>query len=202
MKNKNSFRAGVKLGEGRINNFSRLFAYLIDWYIATMIAGVPIVLINSFVKHSTDVSQDLSTLPKNIAILAGILGIIFYIGYFVVLELFVYKGQTFGKRIMKIKVVKQDGSDVDFWTIIKREAIGIMLIEGYIANSSSYLRQIISIATGVNIMDMAVYLFGIISAISVLLGLASTSRKMIHDYVAGTCEISNKEEQQGEPFHA
>lgn len=136
------------------------------------------------------------------AILAGILGIVFYIGYFVVLELFVYKGQTFGKRIMKLKVVKQDGSNVDFWTIIKREAIGVMLIEGYIANSSSYLRQIISIATGVNIMDMAVYLFGIISAISILMGMASTSRKMIHDHIAGTYEISNKEEQQGEAFHA
>ncbi len=77
-----------------------------------------------------------------------------------------------------------------------------MLIEGYIANSSSYLRQIVSIATGVNVMDMAVYLFGIISAISILMGMASTSRKMIHDYIAGTCEISNKEEQQGEAFHA
>ena len=114
----------------------------------------------------------------------------------------VYKGQTFGKRIMKIKVVKNDGSDVDFWTIIKREAIGVMLIEGYIANSSIYLRQVISIATGVNIMEMATYLFGIISVISILFGLASTSRKMIHDYVAVTCEISNKEEQSGEAFHA
>lgn len=202
MKNTKSFRAGIKLGEGKINNFSRLIAYFIDWYIATMVAGIPIVLINSFVKHTTDVSQDLSTLPTNMAILAGILGIVFYIGYFVVLELFVYKGQTFGKRIMKIKVVKQDGSNVDFWTIIKREVIGVMLIEGYIANSSSYLRQIVSIATGVNVMDMAVYLFGIISAISILMGMVSTSRKMIHDYIAGTCEISNKEEQQGEAFHA
>lgn len=202
MKNTKSFRAGIKLGEGKINNFSRIVAYFIDWYIASMIAGIPIVLITSFVKHTTDISQDLSKLPKNIALLAGTLAIIFYIGYYVVLELFVYKGQTFGKRIMKLKVVKEDGSDIDFWTIIKREAIGAMLIEGYIANSSSYLRQIISIGTGIDIMDIAVYLFGIISAVSILMGMASTRRRMLHDHIAGTCEISNKEEQNGEPFHA
>lgn len=202
MKNTKSFRAGIKLGQGSVNNFSRAFAYLIDWYIATMIAGIPIALISSFVLKTTKISQDLSKLPKEIAILAGILSIIFYLGYYVVLQLFVYKGQTFGKRIMKIKVVKEDGSDVDFWTVLKREGLGVMIIEGYLANSSSYLRQIISIALGVNIMDMAVYIFGIISAISVVMGLASSRRRMLHDHIAKTYEISNKEEQQGEAFHA
>ena len=178
-------RYGVKLKKSSVNSFYRGVAYLIDWYVATMFAGIPIVLIGSIVNHTTSVSQDLSKIPAPYNILVALLAIVFYLGYFVILELYVYKGQTFGKRIMKLKVVKNDESDVDFKTILMREGLGI-IVEGYIANSSSYLRQLIQIVTGIPIMDMAVYVFGIISAVSILMGMASPSRKMIHDRIANT----------------
>jgi len=180
-------RYGVKLKKSSVNSFYRGVAYLIDWYAATMFAGIPIVLIGSIVNHTTSVSQDLSKIPAPYNILVALLAIVFYLGYFVILELYVYKGQTFGKRIMKLKVVKNDESDVDFKTILMREGLGIMIVEGYIANSSSYLRQFV---TGIPIMDMAVYVFGIISAVSILMGMASPSRKMLHDRIANTHIIS------------
>lgn len=194
MKNVSNGKFGVKLEKVNVNNFSRIFAYLIDWYIATMISSIPIVFITSAVNHTTNITMDLSKLPKEWGIVAAILAIIFYLGYYFVLELKVYKGQTFGKRIMKLKVVQDDGSDVDFKSIFMREAVGVMLIEGYIGNSSSYVRQLAQMFVNFNIMDMAVYIFGIISVISVLLGAASASRKMIHDRVAHTHLISTKEE--------
>ena len=184
-------RYGVKLKKSSVNSFYRGVAYLIDWYVATMFAGIPIVLIGSIVNHTTSVSQDLSKIPAPYNILVALLAIVFYLGYFVILELYVYKGQTFGKRIMKLKVVKNDESDVDFKTILMREGLGIMIVEGYIANSSSYLRQLIQIVTGIPIMDMAVYVFGIISAVSILMGMASPSRKMIHDRIANTHIMSD-----------
>ena len=128
-------RYGVKLKESSVNSFYRGVAYLIDWYVATMFAGIPIVLIGSIVNHTTSVSQDVSKIPAPYNILVALLAIVFYLGYFVILELYVYKGQTFGKRIMKLKVVKNDESDVDFKTILMREGLGIMIVEGYIANS-------------------------------------------------------------------
>lgn len=186
---------GVQLKKVNVNNFSRVVAYIIDWYIATMISSIPIVIITSMVNHTTIITQELNKLPLMWGVITGILAIIFYLGYYVILELKVYKGQTFGKRILKLKVVKDDGNDVDLKTILLREGLGVMIIEGYLANSSSYLRQIIQLFTEVNIMDMSVYLFGIISAISILMGIASPSRKMIHDYIAKTHIISTKEEQ-------
>ena len=183
-------RYGVKLAESSVNSFYRGIAYLIDWYVASMFAGIPIVFVGSIVNHTTSVSQDLSKIPAPYNILVAVLAIVFYLGYFVILELFVYKGQTFGKRIMKLKVVKNDESNVDLKTILMREGLGIMIVEGYIANSSSYLRQLIQMVTGLSIMDMAVYVFGIISAISILMGMASPSRKMIHDRIAKTHIIS------------
>lgn len=193
-KNQNG-KFGVQLKKVNVNNFSRIVAYIIDWYVATMVSSIPIVIITSIVNHTTVITQELNKLPLMWGVITGILAIIFYLGYYFVLELKVYKGQTFGKRIMKLKVVKDDGNDVDFKSILLREGLGVMIIEGYLANSSSYLRQIIQLFTDVNIMDISVYLFGIISAISILMGVASPSRKMIHDHIAKTYIISTKEEQ-------
>lgn len=194
MKTNETWRAGLQVRMTGVNNFSRAAAYLIDWYIASMLAGVPIVLISSSVLKTTDISQDLSRLPLPWSVLAGLLAIACYLGYYFVLELKVFPGQTFGKRLLRLKVVKEDGSDVDFKTIAKREILGMMIVEGYLANSSSYLRQVIQLFSPVNIMDMAVYFFGIISAVSVLLGMVSASRRMLHDYIGGTREISVKTE--------
>ena len=188
-KNQNG-KFGVQLKKVNVNNFSRIVAYIIDWYVATMVSSIPIVIITSIVNHTTVITQELNKLPLMWGVITGILAIIFYLGYYFVLELKVYKGQTFGKRIMKLKVVKNDESDVDFKTILMREGLGIMIVEGYIANSSSYLRQLIQIVTGIPIMDMAVYVFGIISAVSILMGMASPSRKMLHDRIANTHIIS------------
>lgn len=193
MKVNHNIKAGMQIKETSVNNFSRVVAYLIDWYIASMIAGIPVTLIATSINHETTITQDLSKLPTEWAVISGILAIIFYLAYYFVIELKVYKGQTFGKRIMKLKVVKDDGSDIDFKTILMREGLGIMIIEGYLANSSSYLRQIIQLFVSFNIMDMSVYLFGIISAISILMGMASPSRKMLHDRIAKTKIISTKE---------
>ena len=176
-KNQNG-KFGVQLKKVNVNNFSRIVAYIIDWYVATMVSSIPIVIITSIVNHTTVITQELNKLPLMWGVITGILAIIFYLGYYFVLELKVYKGQTFGKRIMKLKVVKDDGNDVDFKSILLREGLGVMIIEGYLANSSSYLRQIIQLFTDVNIMDISVYLFG-----------------MIHDHIAKTHIISTKEEQ-------
>lgn len=194
MSAKQNGKFGVQLKAVSVNNFSRVVAYIIDWYIATMISSIPIVLITSMVNHTTKVTQELNKLPLMWAVITGVLAIIFYLGYYFILELKVYKGQTFGKRIMKLKVVKDDGHDVDFKSILLREGLGVMIVEGYLANSSSYLRQILQLFVEVNIMDMMVYLFGIISAISILMGMASPTRKMIHDRIAKTHIISTKEE--------
>ena len=187
-------KAGIKVEETKVNNFSRIFAYLIDWYVASMFASIPIVLIASSINHTRLVTTQLANIPAPWGLIAGILAIVIYLGYYVILELKVYKGQTFGKRLMKLKVVQDDGSDVTFKSIMLREGLGVMIIEGYIAQSSSYLHQIIQMFFKINVMDYMVYVFGIISVVSILLGMTSYSRKMIHDRVAKTKIISVKEE--------
>lgn len=187
-KKKQYVDAFAKQSGQRISPWKRFFAYVIDWYIATMFAGIPIVFITSAVLKTTEVSHDLRNLPKTWAIFAGCVAILVYIGYYVITQTKVYPNQTLGKRLMHIQVVKEDGSNLDVATILKREVIGVMLIEGYLANSSSYFHQIIEILTGMPTLGVITYVFSIISFVSVLMGLLSPSKKMIHDYIAKTKE--------------
>lgn len=169
-----------------VNNFKRLFAYVIDWYAASMLAGIPVVFIYSIFFQDLEITQNITLLPMPYSILAGILAITVYLAYFIIVPLKIYPGQTFAKKIMNIKVVKNDNSDVDLITLLKREVIGVMIVEGYIAASSSYFHQIINILIGRDFNNIYVYLFGIITAVSMLWACASPQRKMFHDYIAKT----------------
>lgn len=184
----------IESNPATVNNFKRLFAYVIDWYAASMLAGIPVVLIYSIFFQDLEITQNITLLPMPYSILAGILAIIIYLAYFIIVPLKIYPGQTFAKKIMNIKVVKSDDSDVDFMSLFKREVIGVMIVEGYIAASSSYFHQIINILIGQDLNHIYIYLFGIMTAISMLWACASPQRKMFHDYIGKTKLVITSED--------
>ena len=57
---------------------------------------------------------------------SGALAFMAVIAYFIVLPIF-WNGQTLGKRFFKIRIIKNDGSDIDFKTIFLREMIRVLL---------------------------------------------------------------------------
>lgn len=181
-----AYQQMVQSQETTVNSFKRAIAYLIDWYVASMLAGIPIVLTYSIFFKELEVTQELSKLPVPYCYFIGIIAILVYLAYFIIVPIKIYPGQTFGKRIMDIKMVKDDGSDVDFITLIKREVIGVMLVEGYIAASSSYLHQMINLLVGYNVMKVFTYVYGIITILSIVVACASPKIKMFHDYIAKT----------------
>ncbi|TQR20495.1 RDD family protein [Psychrobacillus vulpis] len=78
-----------------------------------------------------------------------------------------WTGYTVGKRIVGIRIVKIDGSNVNFWTMFKREIIGWILY---------------SLTFGIGV---------IVSAFMV--GLREDKRA-IHDFIAGTYVTSDPPE--------
>lgn len=172
--------------ESTVNNIQRMIAYIIDWYLATMIANIPTLIVYSITTGQTEIKVTLSDLPQNLGILCGVISFLIYLIYMVVIPTFVWNGQTLGKKVMGFKVVRDDGLNVGLSTMLKREVVGTILVEGFVSNASSYLRQLIQLIFQIQIMSMASYIFGIITIISVLLASINPKRKMIHDYIAST----------------
>lgn len=108
---------------------TRLIAFVIDLAIITLVSSV-LLVVGQFVGSSLGVGPTTHTL---LAAGAAVFSFLFMIGYVVLLT--VLGGQTVGKRIMAVRVVRSDGTRVKLWPAIKRfigYILSIPLFWGYL----------------------------------------------------------------------
>lgn len=191
------FRLLSKLDDERtnVNMVNRVAAYVLDWIAASFVTAFPTVTMYMAITKTQDINQNLFSFPSYYGYIAGALSILFCMIYYVVLPLRKSsKGQTPGKRFMEVKIVKKDGSDVDLKTMLKRQVVGLLIVEGCFVAAGTYLCQILSMISGYNLT----FVLGAVSALlclaSTFLALRTGSRRMLHDYIAGTKVISVHEE--------
>lgn len=171
---------------------TRAFAYIIDWVLGSFVTAFPTVFMYMSYTKSTELNQNLLTFPTiTYALIAGGLSLLFAMIY---IPVKVHKGQTYGKKFMDVKVVKLDGSDVDFKTMLKREVLGRFLLEASLVAVGNYIFQIVVLIAQVNIILPLKCVSSVLCIISILIALKTDSRRMIHDYVGKTKIISTKEQ--------
>lgn len=169
----------------------RAIAYVIDWVIGGIITGLPAVLIYSAVTARSDMFSDLYVFaslgyPKYWGYIAGILCVIASLFYYVYIPYKKYLGQTLGKRWMKIKIVKNDYTDVDLKTLLIRQIIGLMLLEGAAFIVTNYIRQMLTLLTGFYLEYYLGIFGGVVTIISGIICYNTPSHRSIHDYLANT----------------
>ena len=188
--------------------FKRISAYIID-YIIIMLALVAITAsmnINNVVNdkindltnqyRSGDITIDEYSekiIPLNYELSkrklpANIATVVVFIGYYVVFAYF-NKGQTFGKKICKIKVVNNDGDKPSIWNML----VTSLFIYGIITS----LYSIITINfLSMNDFSYSVSVISIIECmfivITVLMMLYKKDGRGLHDIIAKTNVIGEE----------
>ena len=111
----------------RAKSYHRIFANIFDLVVIVAIALLLTFrsLISLITALINPTSLDSLALYLS-AFGSGALAFMAVIAYFIVLPIF-WNGQTLGKRFFKIRIIKNDGSDIDFKTIFLREMIRILL---------------------------------------------------------------------------
>lgn len=170
---------------------TRFIAYVIDWALGGIIAGFPAVLIFAAVTKSSDMFSDLYVFPAlgfpvYWSYIAGLLCILVAIVYYVYIPYKKYPGQTLGKKWMKIKIMRLDGEDLDLKTLIIRQVFGLILIEGVAVVVANYLRQMLTLATGVYVEYYLLAIGSVITVVSCIFVFNTPSARAIHDYMAKT----------------
>ena len=166
----------------------RLFAFIIDFICGSIsVSVIPLLITSIYTQEKEFTVNSLMKLPILLQMICCIVETIIGIYYYCIYPLSKYhKGQTIGKRLIKIKVVKDNGNDIDFITIAKRELLGSMIIEGETAFPSAFVRYIgfLFISTQ---LSMIITIFSIIvSVLSVVWCVLNKNRKMFHDIIAKT----------------
>ena len=191
------FRLFSKLDNesSNVNAANRVVAYALDWVAASFVTAFPTVTMYMAITKTQDINQNLFSFPEYYGYIAGALSILFCMIYYIFIPLFKYKGQTPGKHFMDLKIVKKDGSDVDLVTLLKRQLIGMLIVEGCFIAGGNYLCQILSMISGYNLTFVLGTASALLCFASAFIALRTGSKRMIHDYIAGTKVISVKVEQ-------
>lgn len=188
--------------------FKRISAYIID-YIIIMLALVAITASMNINNDVSDKINDLTNqyrsgditideysekiIPLNYELSkrklpANIATVVVFIGYYVVFAYF-NKGQTFGKKICKIKVVNNDGDKPSIWNMLVRSLFiygiitslySIVTINFLSMNGFSYSVSVISIIECMFIV------------ITVLMMLYKKDGRGLHDIIAKTNVIGEE----------
>lgn len=177
---------GYDIGKLRARRFA---AMIIDWYITSMIAAIPVTFYFNKESYISSTDFKLANYDLNIAIFLGVFAVISGLVYYVLIPIFIFKGQTLGKKILKIKVVKQDKSEVDAKTILIREVLGSTLFEGGIVTTAIYLRQLVQLFVPFNIFTPWTYFTYITTIISIAIAYFNKESLTIHDKIAKTILI-------------
>lgn len=164
----------------------RLLAYLFDWYLSSILASLPAIFL-----LKQDTFQPIVSLQGASFWMACILcmsGLLIAFCYYIYFPYYWkgHRGQTLGKRIFHIKVASQNQGEVTLGMLVKREALGITLLEGGLVTSSGFLRELVQLFVQVPIISYWLAVSWIITFLSILLACFTPSKRMLHDYVAHT----------------
>ena len=155
----------------------RLIAYFIDWYIISVMTILPINLIYSIIYHQKNFTSSIVNLPLIPAISAFLIGLLLSLLYLVYFP-YKYNGQTIGKKIFGLK------------TLLIRNGVGLILIEGTFYSCSIYFWELINIIFEASIASFALSILGIVSFISMFMSLLNSNHRMLHDYLSKTSVVT------------
>ena len=150
----------------------------------------PVALLYSIETGKKALAIDISLLSLPYASIAFVIGVVLSVYYLVYTP--INTGQTFGKRLLSIKVVKMDGNDLDIKTMIIREIIGVILIEGVMFTVSTYFHEIVAMLMHIPYSNYIAYAFTAVLVVSIIMAIIKPEKRMIHDYLAGTKVIALK----------
>ncbi|MDY3617667.1 RDD family protein [Agathobaculum sp.] len=169
------------------NPFRRLFAYAVDWYVCTMLCGAPLMLVNSMRTGLAEI--DTSLPPGAEGYLWGLIAFAVGAAYYLLFPVF-WHGQTPGKRLFRLRIVTDGGKTPGAGALALRQLAGVLLLEGAVAFPSQLLRELLARAAGDGAANLVRIAMVALTVISICLGLYTPGRRMLHDFISGTREVS------------
>ncbi|MEG0275815.1 MAG: RDD family protein [Coprobacillus sp.] len=167
----------------------RFAALVIDWYLTNMLAVIPITFYFRGGDYLKPHMFELQEYSFYIGLLLGLYAIVVGIIYYTVIPTFVWKGQTLGKKLCKVKVVQEDETDITYKTMFIREMLGATLLEGGIVMTAAYLRKLLPLFNLAQFVTPLQYIAYALTLLSIAYAYFKPKSQAFHDKVAKTIVI-------------
>ena len=184
---------------GRFNRFG---AYFLDHYLQILLSSIPVFIlwaINNKSIFSSEQLANIDSLPISWQLPTFLLVIFIMFAYNILLPYFIYEGQTLGKKLIGIKIVKANGEKASLLNYIVRYlAIVILEANTYFSAIGGVLIYFLN-----KQFDFAMQwnnVVAIIFVLSAILAALNKERRSIHDFISGTKVINVKEYNDVEFF--
>jgi uncharacterized RDD family membrane protein YckC len=176
---------------GRFNRFG---AFFLDFNVERIITSIIVLIVWLIIYRNTgdyNTMINIEGLPINVQYITVVIIFIFTIFYNIILPLYIYEGQTIGKKAIGIKIVKANGEKATLINYVLRY-LTLLVIEGntYVVTFSGIAFFFIN-----QYYDKASQLNGILTgvfALSALIAFFHKDRRAIHDFIGGTKVINIK----------
>ena len=159
--------------EKRVSLLKRSIAFFIDLYLGALLASIPISLISLI--QINQITQNIFLLDESIAIIAIILSFVCLGFYYLYIPLFIYPGQTLGKRLMDIQIISSSKI-----SLVKRQILFMLLF----TSASHLFAQLVSLLTGYNLISLMTDITLSLSLMAII-NLFIT-KQMLYDRLAKT----------------
>lgn len=167
---------------------NRILAFLID----STIVYLSMLLLKKVFSLENVSNNTISQIRDNIN--TGL----FFSFYSIIFTGFIFKGQTIGKKIMNIVILKEDNEKVDLFTLLNREIFGKIFVERInlwillILSNTSLLDTIISKGSSSPLYLIIWYILSLpwLMFISFAMMLHNKERLSIHDRLSKTKVVS------------
>ena len=171
----------------------RSVAYIIDWYIGGVLASLPLIIIYMIINDNvTIIPQNIEIFKYPLNIIVGLLSFMVVVFYYVLVPMYIYEGQTLGKKIASLKIMSNDNLKASRRQVFIRQFVVILLLEGSLFTSSNMLHQVLNVFSGGKITTICSRIGLFITAISIILVILLKSRRALHDVISGTRVIKYK----------
>ena len=180
-KKSNKGRNNMDIIETRVRRF---VAMIIDWYLTNMLAVIPITFYLRGNDYLKPYMFDLTHYDFSIGLALGLYGILIGIVYYIFIPTYLFKGQTLGKKICKIKIIKENNESIKL-----RELLGASLLEGGMIIIPTYIRKLLPLFKLTMIVDPLKYIAYALTIGSIIYAYFQANTQSFHDKVAKTIVV-------------
>lgn len=178
----------------------RILAFMLDWFIAGILSGLPAVITYSQLTGTGKPIKDMYVFEalgygKSLTLMLALACMAIGFLYYVIIPWKVYPGQTLGKKMLNLKIVSTKGKQIGFETYFLRNFLLLFFAEGVATPLSMYIRAFFTTITRFYVDTYLSWMWNVITIISMIMLFYSRKHLALHDYVSKTSVIKIKGER-------